>query len=301
MALLSLAQGREAVGGHGDGGQPPQPLPTGIPPQPSAPFTAGGSSSIFSSLGPGSQGWESSCSVASSLKSQPEWASGSCTGLLRMSFFSPGSSRNCRDGRGDAQHWPGGTKATRPGPAHIVLLQHPQDLLRLLVRLPLLLLDVDDVGRAKVRHVHCLVPGACWGEGSSPGVSPELGGTAPRHTHTPPGRRGQLPLPFFFIISAGPCSKMEWDWITSGRPRPRPCPSRCRSRSRSFFSFLTETSSLGLGSGEVAGHPCPPPPSWQQVSISGRVLPTETPPCRYPPAKPPPHPRETLTRPLTLP
>lgn len=56
---------------------------------------------------------------------------------------------------------------------------------------------------------------------------------------------------------------MEWDWITSGRPRPRPCPSRCRSRSRSFFSFLTETSSLGLGSGEVAGHPCPSPPSWQ--------------------------------------
>lgn len=73
----------------------------------------------------------------------------------------------------------------------------------------------------------------------------------------PPREGGQLSLPFFFIISAGPCSKMEWDWITSGRPRPRPCPSRCRSRSRSFFSFLTETSSLGLGSGEVTRHPTP--------------------------------------------
>lgn len=99
----------------------------------------------------------------------------------------------------------------------------------------------------------------------------------------PPREGGQLSLPFFFIISAGPCSKMEWDWITSGRPRPRPCPSRCRSRSRSFFSFLTETSSLGLGSGEVTRHPhpssgfpsrgtfCPPRPHCAGTSRQNRL------------------------------
>lgn len=43
-------------------------------------------------------------------------------------------------------------------------------------------------------------------------------------------------LLFFIIISAGPCSKMEWDWMTSPRPRPLPLPLGPRPRSPSFLS-----------------------------------------------------------------
>lgn len=44
--------------------------------------------------------------------------------------------------------------------AHIILLQHAQNLLGLFICFPLLLLYVDDMGWGKVRHVHRLIPAA---------------------------------------------------------------------------------------------------------------------------------------------
>ena len=106
-----VSSGWNRLGEVGQQGGTPSPAPP-----PPVPFTAGGSSSIFSSLGPWGRG--SSCSAPSSWNSQPECASGSCTGLLRTSFFSPGSSRNCRDAMGGwrSMRPPGAGTPPQPSP-----------------------------------------------------------------------------------------------------------------------------------------------------------------------------------------
>lgn len=163
---------------------------------------------------------------------------------------------------GPSPHLPRHTHSPQPAGTYIILLQHAQDLFCFFICLPLLFFDVDDMRRPHVWHIHCLIPVPCEKSSSSPGVRKKPAarkikvGTGESHCPCPSLRQSELKfidpflpeafVPFFFIISAGPCSKMEWDWITSGRPRPRPWPSRCRSLSLSRFSFLMVTSSLGL-------------------------------------------------------
>lgn len=124
-------------------------------------------------------------------------------------------------------------------------------------------------------------------------MSPKPDGTAWR----PPQGRGAAVVTFFLHHFSRTLLK-DGVGLDNLGPAPAPAMPITLPIPVSLLLFLLDGDILS-GPGERGGDPSPPPQQW--VPHSGHVLPTETPLRRYQPAKPPPHPTEMLTRPLTLP
>lgn len=114
----------------------------------------------------------------------------------------------------------GMSRPPKKPPAHVVLLQPAQDLLRLLVRLPLLLLDVDDVRGAEVRHVQRLVPGARWGAGNPFGLTPRRLGPPPKKKKPSLGETSSPPT--FFLHHFGRALLEDGVGLDDLGPAPAP-------------------------------------------------------------------------------
>lgn len=130
--------------------------------------------------------------------------------------------------------------------AYVVSFQVAQDLFGLFFCLPFLLFNVNDGRGSHARSILLIFICSC---------ATEIQGTI-MQTETPVKACACLAetvLLFFIVISAGPCSKMEWDWMSSPRPRPLPRSLGPRPRSPSFFSLLDPLSTFDLTQ-TVVGH-----------------------------------------------
>lgn len=109
---------------------------------------------------------------------------------------------------------------------HIVSFQLAQNLFRLLLGLFLFLFNINDGGGSHARSISFTLISTCrvWLDFVNKNTKVSILLSA--FSYFPPF--------LFIIISAGPCSNIECDWMTSGTPRPRPLPRSRGPRPRSW-------------------------------------------------------------------
>lgn len=134
---------------------------------------------------------------------------------------------------------------------YVISFQTAQDLFGLLFSLPFLLFNINDGRGSHARGVLLIFICTC-----ATGIRGTIMQTKTQVSAC--DCLAEILLLLFIIISAGPCSKMEWDWMVSARPRPLPLPLGPRPWSPSFFSLLGPLSTFDLTepvSGQETGKP----------------------------------------------